>query len=305
MINAYFNGEFCSADKIRIPLGDRALWFGDGVYDAAIGRNGKIYMPSEHIDRFFSNAERLSISLPVCKEELRIILYTLAEKADKCGFFIYFQATRTSACRSHAYPDDASSNLLVTVREHIPPKPDTALKLITLPDNRYKLCHIKTLNLLPAVLASRKATECSADEAVFVRDGFVTECAHSNIHAIINGALVTHPTNEYILPGTARAALIELAKEKRVPVVERPFTLSELYSADEVLVTSSSKLCLCAAEIDGISYLNGKGALEEESRKAYSDRIGRFGGREKHRDSSDLGERLCRLMYERFLENTR
>ena len=132
------------------------------------------------------------------------------------------------------------------------PKNQPELKLISLEDNRYKLCHIKTLNLIPSVLASQRAAERGCDEAVLHRGSRVTECAHSNISMLKDGVLHTAPTDELILPGIARKHLIALAKENGVPVVEEPFSMVELMNADEAIVTSSSALCMGVESIDGI-----------------------------------------------------
>ena len=137
-------------------------------------------------------------------------------------------------------------------------KPDTVdagdkpIKLITTPDTRFFHCNIKTLNLIPSVMAAEKAKKAGADETVLYRPGKrVTECAHSNCHIIKDGKLITAPTDNLILPGIGRAHLIRMCKKLEIPVSETPYTLEEMFAADEILVTSSSKLCLCADELDG------------------------------------------------------
>ena len=113
-------------------------------------------------------------------------------------------------------------------------------------------CNIKTLNLIPSVVATQKAKEAGCQECVFYRPGGrVTECAHSNVHIIKDGKLVTAPTDNLILPGIARAHIIKACKKLEIPVSETPYTLDDLFNADEVIVSSSSNLCLHANEIDG------------------------------------------------------
>ena len=126
------------------------------------------------------------------------------------------------------------------------------VRAITREDIRFHQCHIKTLNLLPAVLASSYAEGMGADEAVFYRGDRVTECAHSNISILKDGVLITHPTDTHILPGITRAKMIDICKEMGVKVEERPFSRGDLRRADAVLVTSSSKLCLIADSLDGV-----------------------------------------------------
>jgi D-alanine transaminase len=125
------------------------------------------------------------------------------------------------------------------------------LKLITYEDERYLYCNIKTLNLLPNVLASQKAAEAGCNEAVFHRGDIVTECAHSNISILKGGVLRTAPLTKYILPGTVRKQMLELARENDIPIDETAFTLSELLNADEVIVTSTTLMIHGTESIDG------------------------------------------------------
>ncbi len=254
LINAYYNGLFTSRENIKIPLNDRAVFFGDGIYDAAIGRHGKIFMLDEHIERFFTNARLLDLRVEFTKSELTKILLTLAENAgDEC-FFVYFQLSRSSDERTHSYPDNAGANLLVTVSDI--PFPDVKRRVsLTLADDiRYEMCHVKTLNLLPAVLASHKATALGKDETIFHRNGTVTECAHSNVHIITDSVILTHPKDKHILPGISRGHMLKVCKRLGIPVIEREFSVYELFKADEVLITSSSKLALRASSVDSVSF---------------------------------------------------
>jgi D-alanine transaminase len=124
-------------------------------------------------------------------------------------------------------------------------------KVITLDDTRFLHCNIKTLNLIPSVLANEKAKRAGCDEAIFHRDGRVTECAHSNVHIIQNGIFRTCPTDNLILPGIARGHLSKLAQSAGIPVDMSPFTLKDVFEADEVIITSSGALCVPVSHIDG------------------------------------------------------
>jgi D-alanine transaminase len=114
------------------------------------------------------------------------------------------------------------------------------------------MCHIKALNLLPAVLASTNAELAQCDEAVLIRGGSVTEGSHSNVHIISCGSLITHPLGRHILPGISRGRLLSAARREGIRIIERPFTKNELYRADEVIVTSTTRIAQRAREIDGI-----------------------------------------------------
>ena len=250
--NAYYNGSYCKADDVRIPLSDRAIYFADGIYEAMIGRNDKIFMLDEHVERFYSNVKFMDIPFSMNKAELKAILDNVIKGSGEKSFFLYFQLTRHGERRTHAYPDTEKSNLLVTVSPFSVTDNKETLRLISAEDNRHGLCAVKTLNLLPSVLASKKAEASGCDEAVYIKDGFITECSHSNIHIVKNGCIITRPLDGTILPGISRLHLLRVCHKLSVEVTERPFTYRELTSADGVIVTSSSKIAASATEIDGI-----------------------------------------------------
>ena len=175
------------------------------------------------------------------------------KKSRLAEYFFYIQLSRCALERAHAYPDEQKTALLITVSPFVLAAPEKRLKLITAEDKRYGFCDVKTVNLLPAVLASHRAASVGCDEAIFVRDGVVTECAHSNIAILKDGVIITHPDSPKILPGIAKKRLLAVAANEGIEVCERPFSVEELFSADEVLVTSTTKICLAACEINGSS----------------------------------------------------
>ncbi|MCD7813893.1 MAG: aminotransferase class IV [Lachnospiraceae bacterium] len=247
----YYNGTFGELDEMSIPMNDRVCWFGDGVYDAGPCRNYHIFALNEHIDRFFNSAGLLKIQMPVTKTELKDLLNELVQKMDSGDLFVYYQVTRGTGARNHVFTE-GPGNLWITLTHQEISDGKTPIRLITTEDTRFYHCNIKTLNLIPSVMAAQRAKEAGCQEAVFYRPGGrVTECAHSNVHIIQDGMLRTAPTDNLILPGIARAHLIRTCKKLCIPVNETAFTLDELYAAEEVLVTSSSNLCLWANEIDG------------------------------------------------------
>jgi D-alanine transaminase len=248
MINAYYNGKYSDIDEVRIPLTDRAVFFGDGVYDAMIGERGKVYLETEHIDRLFHNAESVGLTVSVCKAELSTIIHKVIKDFDS-PYFIYVHLSRYSKQRKHAAKTDAPANVLVTASPFSLPTKDATVSLTEVRDIRYGMCNVKTLNLLPSVLASTYAERNGFDEAVFVKDGYVTECAHSNISIIKDNTVITHPDSPCILPGITKAHLLRSARTLGIMVLERPFTPKELREADSVLVTSTSKLVLEAKSI--------------------------------------------------------
>ena len=247
----YYNGAFAKTDDIRIPLSDRAIYFGDGIYDAAIGKGGRIFLIDEHIKRFISNAKRLGFPHIPTYKDLSELLSDTVKRASLDEYFVYFQISRNAETRMHSALGCSTANLMITVSEFSVKNDDKPISLITYPDNPNHYCDIKTLNLLPSVLASTAASEAGCDEAVFHRGATVTECAHSNISILKSGILYTHPTSELILPGITRRHLLIACESLGIPYREHAFTVDDLYCADEVLVTSTSRLCRCATSING------------------------------------------------------
>jgi len=254
---AYYNGKFGKRNEISLPLSDRALYFGDGIYELAAGCEGRIFLEDEHIERFLSGTREIGIKHGMSFDEISGLLHRCVNSAGIESFTVYFQMTRSFGTRRHSYVG-CGINLLITVDE-APTASEKMLKLITRPDLRHGYCHVKTLNLLASVIASGEAEEAGCDEAVLYKNGFVTECAHSSISVIRDGSLITHPTNGEILPSITRAHLLKACRDLGIKISERPFSLAELYSADEIILTSTTKLCARVGDIDGIK-VGGRGS---------------------------------------------
>jgi D-alanine transaminase len=167
------------------------------------------------------------------------------------SYLIYFQISRTSTLRKHS-ATNCGASLLITVDEFEPNLESPPMKLITVDDRRYGYCNVKTTNLLPAVLSSTRAEQSDCDEAIFVKDGYITECTKSNISIIKQGRLITHPNSTNILPGITRRHLLRVCDNIGLKFIEQPFTKEEVFLADEVLITSSTKLLRAASHIDNI-----------------------------------------------------
>lgn len=248
----YYNGRFDEIENMQVPMTDRGCYFGDGCYDATFSRNYIIYNIDEHIDRFFRSAGKLRIELPHSKEEMKNLLYEMLRKMDYGDCFIYWQATRGSGLRSHAFPTDGSkANIWIMIDKTQFVDINTTYKAITMPDTRFLHCDIKTLNLIPAIMAYQTALEKGCDEAILHRNGRVTECAHSNVHIIKNDTLITPPADNLILSGIARRHLMNAAKVLGYEVAEKEFYLEDLMNADEVIITCCDTFCIRTVEIDG------------------------------------------------------
>lgn len=247
----YYNGKIDLIENMTVPMNDRVCYFGDGVYDVTMCRNYVPYLLDDHVDRFFGSAALLKIEIPMSKDELKNLLCELSRKLDSPEHMMYWQITRGTATRAHAFPAGVKANLWVTLRPMTVKSPDETVTLITVEDTRYLHCNIKTLNLIPNVMAEQEAKERGATTAVFHRGDIVTECAHSNIHIMCGGKIITHPADNLILPGIARKHIIRLAAKVGVGVCERPFTVDEMMNADEVFVSSSTANCMRVTHIDG------------------------------------------------------
>lgn len=247
----YYNGKTGLIEDMKVPMDDRSSWFGDGVYDATVGVEYIAYALEEHIDRFFNSMALLKIEPDFTRAELAELLSSLIKKVDSPVQFVYWQVTRGTAPRLHAFPQGVKPNLWVFLRPAEITDIGRRQKLITVEDTRFFHCNIKTLNLIPNVLAGEEARKAGCDEAVFHRSGRVTECAHSNVHILKDGVFRTAPADNLILPGIGRAHTIAQCKRLGIPVDETPFSVAEMMAADEVLVTSSGSFCLAASHIDG------------------------------------------------------
>ncbi len=255
---AYYNGIFSSISDVKISLSDRAVFFGDAVYDMMVGRGGKIHQADEHLARLLYGADALGIKHGYTADMLFELISETVKRSTLDSYTIYIQLSRCGKKRVHSASDSMGANLLIYADSFELPCNLDKIRVITKEDKRYFFCNIKTINLLPAVLASTEAETSGCDEAVFYRGKHVTECAHSNISILTNRTIYTHPRSELILPGITRRHLLIAAKKLGIPCRELPFTLSELYSADEVLITSTTKLLRTVKEIDGVA-VGGRG----------------------------------------------
>ena len=248
---AYYNGKLGEADEITVPFNDRSHWFGDGVYDAGPSRNYKMFAIDEHIERFFNSAALMDIVIPKSKDEIRDLLEELVKKMDTGDNFVYIECTRGGfGMRGHVY-DKVPGNLWVMMMPQKVCEGLDPIKLITVEDTRFLHCNIKTLNLIPSVMAAQAAKEAGCQEAIFHRGERVTECAHSNVSIIKDGVFYTAPADNLILPGITRKHLLRICEEVGIPCKEEAFNVADLFTADEVVVSSAGTLGVPVSEIDG------------------------------------------------------
>ena len=270
---AYYNGKITSIEDMMIPANDRGFYFGDGIYEVAMVFNHKIFALNDHLDRMANSAALVRIELPASKEEIGHLLEELALRVESPCQFLYWQITRASSPRNHLFPEGAVSNLYVYSKPWKGVEMSDEYRLLSVEDTRFLHCNIKTLNLLPNVMAAQKAKEAGCSEAVFVRDGYVTEGSHSNISLIKDGVFVTHPLDNLILPGTERNHMIRYCEELKIPVEERAFTLKEMEEAEEIIVSSTSHPSMRAMELDGKAVGMKNAELVKKLRDKYMEEI--------------------------------
>ena len=248
----YYNGEIGSLEDVKAPITDRGFYFGDGCYDATMVRSGKIHNTQAHIDRTFNSARLLKIVIPFSKEELVAELQKVVDEFSGEAGLLYWQFTRGTAKRSHVFNKDMTANLMITCTETTITPKSAEFRCKTFEDKRFRYCNIKTLNLLPNCLVLTEADQAGCDEIIFVRDGYVTEMAHSNVSFIVGDTFVYHPMDDQILPGISMKNMIAACERLGIKAEARALTLVEAMNADELIASSSSNFCARITLVDDI-----------------------------------------------------
>ncbi len=253
-INAFLNGRFLPVEEACINVEDRGSLFGDGVYEYVRVSRGNIFQAAEHLERLWRSATAIEITVPYSREEITGFMAELVRLSGVYEAGIYIQLTRGTAHRTHHFPNGATPNFFMVARdfEPIPPSCYTeGVSLTLLPDERWKRCDIKTLNLLPNVLAKEKARRAGFYDAVLYSELGITESTSSSVLTVMDGVLTTTPQGPWILPGVTRNTVLTLAREDGIPVSERFFTADELHEASEVMITSTRIDVMPVCSIDG------------------------------------------------------
>lgn len=249
--------------QLYYPYEERGLQFGDGVYEVIRVYYGECYLLSKHIDRLFRSAEAIKLTLPFTKEQVIIQLKQLLEVNQlTTNGKIYLQVTRGSAKRNHIFPT-VEANFFAYVEESERPIEQLKLgiKAITLPDIRWQNCYIKSLNLLPNVMAKQEAFEQGCFEAILHRDRIVTECSSSNVFLVRNNVIYTHPETHHILHGCVRDRIKTLIHDLGMKLNETAFLTDDLLYADEMFLTSSTAEVMPIIKVDQIEIGNGQPGL--------------------------------------------
>lgn len=251
----FFDGRFLPKDEVRISPDDRGFLFADGAYEVVRVYAGQPFLMEEHLRRLRYSLGELRISLPTLAE-LEDVALELIERNDltESEASIYVQVTRGVAPRKHAFPSQSiPATVYVTASPFSPrwEKWEEGVAVILVPDIRWARCDIKSLALLPNVLASQAAREREAEEAIFVRDGVITEGAHTNVCAVFDGQLVTHPAMNHILAGITRGLVLALCAELSIPYREEPIRADALGAASELMILGTTTEIMPVVQVDG------------------------------------------------------
>jgi len=266
---AWIDGKTCDLSEATVRLEDRAYFFGDGIYEAIRVYSKNPFYLQAHLDRLHRSADAINLKLPYSDEEISSACSDLIRLSGYDEAYIYMQVSRGVAPREHSFPKNAKPSMSIYVREIPSAMIEQVARpaaCITVPDERWMNCYIKSVNLLPNCLARQQAVEAGASEAILYRPGgVVTEGTRSNIFAVIGGEVRTHPESNLILSGITRRIILDIIASLRIPCREEAFTLEELPSASEVWITST------ISELQPVAGINGsavKGNLPGEYAKA-------------------------------------
>jgi D-alanine transaminase len=247
---AYLNGQYIPYDEARVPVEDRGLQFADGVYEVVRYYGGHPFRMSQHLSRLVRSAAGIELPLPPV-DELRTAMDTLIARQGLVEATVYLQVTRGVAPRQHGLIADLAPTVIAIARPARTVRPRPTLRVVTTSDDRWARCYLKTTSLLPNALARERARRLGADDAIFVRDGFIMEATASNVFVVYKDRLVTPPLTNYILAGITREAVIELAAAEGIGTVEEPVSAHLIYTADEVFITGTNSELGPVSAVDG------------------------------------------------------
>lgn len=278
---AYFNGEYLPKNQLNISPDDRGFLFADGAYEVIRCYHGKLFQPDAHVKRLERSISEIRIDLPGVMQLTEVAQKLIEKNQLTVGqAIVYIQITRGAAPRTHRFPPKDTPATVYAYAAQFKPHQnelDNGTKIILVSDTRWSRCDIKSISLLPNILAHQQAIDNGATEAVFVRDGVITEGAHTNFCGIFKGELVTAPISNYILAGITREIVLELCRKLSIPVREFPILESQLKEADELLLVGTTVEITPVVQVDDWQVGDGKpGAITQKLQKAFYELIDRL-----------------------------
>lgn len=276
---AYVNGSYVRHSDAAVHVEDRGYQFADGVYEVCEVRHGMIVDLTRHLDRLDRSLHEIRIGWPMSRSALTVVIREVLRRNKVRNGLFYLQVTRGVARRDHVFPVEGTPPSIVVTAKSTDPaiiaaKNAKGIRAITVPENRWDRVDVKTVGLLPNVLARQQAREQGAQEAIFVdNDGFVKEGGATNVWIVdARGTLATRPADRGILRGITRTTLIDVAESLGMEVVERSFTVGEMLGAREVFISAATSICFPVVELDGKPIANGHpGSIAQKLREAFFD----------------------------------
>ncbi len=290
---AYVNGHYFPHSAARVHIEDRGMQFADAAYEVTAVVGGRLIDEAWHHERLERSLGELGIAPPMSRRALSSVLHEVARRNRIVDGIVYLQVGRGAAPRNHVFPRGAAPSVVATARRALPagsPASLDGVKVITVPDRRWQRRDIKSVSLLPNVLAKQQALEAEAFEAWQVdADGYVTEGTLSNAWIVdADGTVRTRPVSNDILSGITRRRLIGLAREAGIPVIETPFTPAQAQAAREAFLTSTSSFVVPVVQIDDTVVANGRpGTTTERLRDLYTQFASRSGEDDNGRGKED------------------
>lgn len=274
----YLNGEFLRMDEAKVSVLDRGFIFGDGIYEVVPVYQGNAFRMAEHLDRLDRSMAALRIAQPFDRSGWINLIEQLLDRSNLDTCIVYLQVTRGVAKRDHPFPSPAvTPTVFGMIAAWSPPtaaQRAQGLSAISIPDERWLHCEIKSVSLLGNVLAKQQAVDAHVDEVLQFRDGYLTEGASTNIWVVSGGKLLAPPKNNLILEGIRYGLMGELAAEAGIPFESRRISQAEVEQADELMLSSATKEVLAIVSLDGKPVGSGKpGPVFEQLRAGYDARI--------------------------------
>lgn len=271
----YLNGALTRLSEARIPVLDRGFIFGDGVYEVIPAYARKPFRAPQHIARLFRSLDAVAIPNPYSAETWMALVGQVMAAHPADNQLVYIQVTRGVAPRAHAFPAGIIPTVFIMTNAFTPPSArlvDTGVACVTAEDKRWRRCDIKAISLLGNVLAAQHAVEHDALETIQFRDGFLTEGASSNIWIVKEGKLQAPPKDETILEGIRYGLIEEISAACDIPFEARRISRAEVFSADEVLMSSAGREVMAVVTIDGNPVGSGRpGPLFRKLHAAYQE----------------------------------
>ena len=280
----YLNGQFLPRNEAKLSVDERGFFFGDGVYEVTRVVRGRLFEWDRHARRLARGLKELRIDPGLDMNSIHSLHERLIQenKLFEGQGTVYLQITRGAAPRTHHFPPAGTPATVFLSASAFSPASEVRARgvaVMTYPDYRWSRCDLKTVNLLPAVMAKQFASDNDAFESVFIREAVVTEGSHTNFFGVIGGEVRTYPNSNFILPGVTRDVVIELARELGIPVSETPIYKHEIGLLEEAFLTGTTSDVMPVVSIDGKPVGNGRpGPISTRLYEALARRLAEVAG---------------------------